>query len=105
MLLYEFYLFSGLGDVKFELSAYVFAIASVIAQSVYLTYVQKTGVESGVSALSVLHLNSINCIPFLFAFSTLSGNLVSAFNFQGNSDPHFVVSIFFYTYQNYWYIP
>ena len=78
--------------MEFDLAAYIFAISSVFAQAIYLTYVQKTGVESGVSALSVLHLNSINCIPFLFAYSTLSGNLVKAFYFQGNSDPQFVVS-------------
>ena len=79
--------------MKFDLTAYISAISSVVAQSIYLTYVQKTGVESGVSALSVLHLNSINCMPFLFAYSTLSGNLVRAFNFPGNSDPQFVVSV------------
>ena len=57
---------------------------------------QKTGVESGVSALSVLHLNSINCLPFLFAYSTLSGNLTTAIYFKGNSDPQFVVSTFYH---------
>ena len=91
LLLISFFSVSGIGDVKFDLLAYVFAISSVIAQSIYLTYVQKTGVESGVSALSVLHLNSINCIPFLFAFSTLSGNLTRAFYFERNSDSQFVV--------------
>jgi len=85
-------LLTGLGEVKIDLSAYIFAISSVIAQSIYLTYVQKTGVESGVSALSVLHLNSINCMPFLFAYSSLSGNLTTAIYFDGNSNPQFVMA-------------
>ena len=68
-------------------------MSSVVAQSIYLTYVQKTGIESGVSALSVLHLNSINCIPFMLAYTVLSGNIVRAINFPGNKDSHFVVSI------------
>lgn len=83
---------TGLGDVEFRPWSYVMALSSVVAQSIYLTYVQKTGAESGFSALSVLHLNSINCIPFLFAFTALSGNLVRAIHFPSNKDPQFVAA-------------
>lgn len=85
---------TGLGDVKFHSWAYFCALSSVAAQAVYLTYVQKTGVESGVSALSVLHLNSINCIPFIFAFTVLTGDLVKAINFPANNNPNFVAAFF-----------
>ena len=78
--------------MEFHLIAYVCALSSVVAQATYLTYVQKSGLESEETALSVLHLNSINCIPFIFAYTVLTGDLVKAFNFPGNKDPQFVVS-------------
>ncbi|XP_065052070.1 uncharacterized protein LOC135681493 isoform X2 [Rhopilema esculentum] len=83
---------TGFGDVKFDFYAYICAVSSVVAQSIYLTYVQKTGIESGVSALSVLHLNSINCIPFMLAYAVLSGNIVRAIHFSGNKDSQFVAA-------------
>eukprot|EP00794_Sanderia_malayensis_P017675 gene17675-19437_t len=85
---------TGLGDVRFNAFAYICALSSVAAQALYLTYVQKTGVESGVSALSVLHLNSINCIPFLIGYCVLSGDLVKAIKFPSNNDPSFVAAFF-----------
>ena len=83
---------AGFGDLQFHLYGYVDAILSVLAQSLYLTYVQKTGVEKGVSALSVLHLNSINCILPLFMYTLWNGNLLDAVRFEGFDDLSFRVS-------------
>lgn len=71
---------------------YLDALSSVIAQATYLTYVQKTGLEKGVSALSVLHLNSINCIPLMFSYSLMNGSLAEALHFRFN-EPAVVVCI------------
>ena len=84
--------FAGLGDLKFHLVGYLDALSSVIAQATYLTYVQKTGLEKGVSALSVLHLNSINCIPLMFSYSLMNGSLVKALHFPFD-EPSAVVCI------------
>ncbi|XP_057303238.1 uncharacterized protein LOC130640731 [Hydractinia symbiolongicarpus] len=84
-------LFAGIGDLSFQVIGYSNAILSVLAQSVYLTFVQKTGLEKGGSALSVLHLNSINCIPMLLLFTALNGHLVKGFQFPGFSQIGFLV--------------
>jgi len=86
----------GAGDLQFHLYGYIDAILSVLAQSLYLTYVQKTGVEENVSTLSVLHLNSINCILPLLGYTMFNGNLLSAVRFEGFLNTSFSVRIDFY---------
>ena len=82
---------SGIGDLEFSVSAYIFALLSVVCQSFYLTYIQKTGVEKGLSTLTVLHTNCINCIPLLLIYTVCSKELLSAFRFGGYIDPSFQV--------------
>ncbi|XP_065655152.1 uncharacterized protein LOC100197493 isoform X2 [Hydra vulgaris] len=74
---------AGLGDLKFHFSSYCNGLLSVVAQATYLTYVQKTGVEDNTSALSVLHINSINCIPMMLIYTTINGKLLESFSFTG----------------------
>ncbi|XP_066911261.1 uncharacterized protein [Clytia hemisphaerica] len=85
-------LMAGFGDLQFKLYGYVDAILSVMAQSFYLTYVQKTGIEKGASALSVLHLNSINCILPLMMYTLWNGSLLQAARFEGFKDSSFNMS-------------
>ena len=89
------YVFLGFGDLQFRPYGYAEAILSVLAQSVYLTYVQKTGVEKNVSALSVLHLNSINCILPLLIYTFWNGNLKNAVLFEGFYENSFRVCLLF----------
>ena len=70
---------TGLGDLSFHLGGYISAILSVFSQSFYLLYIQKTGVENGLSTLDVLHLNSVNCIPLLTIYTVYSNQLVNSF--------------------------
>ncbi|KAK3754619.1 hypothetical protein QZH41_020545, partial [Actinostola sp. cb2023] len=74
---------AGLGDLQFSLDAYVCALASVVSQAIYLTYVQKSGVDEGLSALAVLHLNSINCIPILFVYVAMSREIMMSLHYTG----------------------
>ena len=83
--------FSGIGDLEFSASAYSFALLSVVCQSFYLTYIQKTGVEKGLSTLTVLHTNCINCIPLLLIYTVCSKELLSALRFGRYIDPSFQV--------------
>ena len=63
--------------------AYVSALASVVCQSFYLTYIQKSGVEEGLSTVTVLFTNSVNCIPLLLIFTLCNKELFSALAFDG----------------------
>ena len=73
----------GFGDLHSSASAYISALLSVVCQSFYLTYIQKTGVEKGFSTLTVLHTNSVNCIPLLFVYTLLNKELLAACRFDG----------------------
>lgn len=83
---------AGAGDLSFHLYGYLDALASVFAQSIYLTYVQKTGVEKHVSALSVLHLNSINCILPLLVYTIWNKNLIKAIHYDGLMATSFIIT-------------
>lgn len=78
-----FFFPSGFGDLEFSAFAYASALLSVICQSFYLTYIQKTGSEKGLSALTVLHTNSINCIPLLLIYTLCNRELQAALKFDG----------------------
>ena len=84
-------LVTGVSDLRFTFLGYSEAIASVVAQSVYLTYVQKRGLEKGSSALYVTYMNSVNCIPILFVYTLFSGHLQASFSFTGFTSGKFVV--------------
>ena len=77
------YLFTGFGDLEFSIYAYISALASVVCQSFYLTYIQKSGVEEGLSTVTVLFTNSVNCVPLLFIYTLCNNELFSAFAFDG----------------------
>jgi len=83
---------TGFGDLRFTYLGYFEAIASFIAQSIYLTYVQKTGVEKNVSALYVTYINSINCVPLLLIETVANGNLLKSIEFPGFYETSFVIA-------------
>lgn len=74
---------AGFGDLEFSAPAYISALLSVVSQSFYLTYIQKTGVEKGFSTLTVLHTNSVNCVPLLLVYTLLNEELLAALKFDG----------------------
>ncbi|KAL9958289.1 hypothetical protein ACROYT_G035288 [Oculina patagonica] len=74
---------AGFGDLEFSMYAYVSALLSVVCQSFYLTYIQKTRVEEGLSTITVLYTNSINCVPLLLIFTLCNKELLAALTFDG----------------------
>lgn len=94
MLLYNvpWFFFTGLGDLSFHLGGYVCAVISVLSQACYLVYVQKTGVEAGLSTFGVLHLNSINCVPILAIYTIMNNQLMNSFNHVRTTANGFLVS-------------
>ena len=74
--------------------AYISALASVVCQSFYLTYIQKSGVEEGLSTLTVLFTNSVNCVPLLLLYTLCNKELFSALAFEGLTVAGFQVCFF-----------
>ena len=87
-----FVLFSGIGDLQFSSDAYICALASVLCQAFYLTFIQKTNIEEGLSTVAVLHLNSINCIPIMFVYVILTREIQQTTSFTGYKSAGFEVS-------------
>ncbi|XP_072049530.1 uncharacterized protein [Amphiura filiformis] len=81
---------AGLGDLTFDLTAYVAGILSVLSQASYLTLVQKLSLNSKMTATGILYLNTLICTPFLFIFILLTFNLSTLSTYQYIKDPLFI---------------
>lgn len=74
-------LLAGIGDLAFDLSAYIYCSFSVICQALYFTSIQKSG-ESSVNSknsLQVLFACSIISLPLLLSFSIITQEYVEVF--------------------------
>jgi len=81
---------AGFGDLAIDLRAYLFGLASVISQALYLLLVQKHADDIG--AAESLHLNSYNTLPMLLFCSVVSGELRFALRDFALHDSGFVVT-------------
>ncbi|XP_077999720.1 uncharacterized protein LOC144452494 [Glandiceps talaboti] len=81
---------AGMGDIEFNVYAYIYGGISVLSQALYLLYIQKTGIDKQISALGVLFINSINCIPLLLAHTLVTFELPKAIAFLQITDPMFI---------------
>ena len=85
-------LFTGYGDLAFDVAAYGYGAVSVAAQALYLTLVQKSGQEF--TATETVHLNSYNNIPLMLTCSVLFNQLGDAVNHFHFRRPEFLVIFF-----------
>ncbi|PIK61878.1 hypothetical protein BSL78_01209 [Apostichopus japonicus] len=82
---------AGFGDLDFSLAAYLCGLVSIFSQGLYLTYVQKLGIEKQLTALELLYVNSINCIPLFLLYILLSWEFVDAVNFLRDCTFEFIL--------------
>lgn len=80
----------GFGDLDFSPSAYLSGVVSIFSQGLYLTYVQKLGIEKQFSALEVLYYNSLNCIPLFLLYFVLSSEYSHTIAYFHNCSIDFV---------------
>lgn len=73
--------FTGYGDLKFNMYAYVCGALSNLTHSLYLLLVQKV-TENDLSTLETLQLNSFNTLPFLTAYMFLSGESTAVMQYN-----------------------
>lgn len=77
--------------MDFSLAAYLRGLVSIFSQGLYLTYVQKLGIEKQLTALELLYVNSINCIPLFLLYILLSWEFVDAVNFLRDCTFEFIL--------------
>jgi len=75
-------LIAGIGDITFDLAAYLFAFLSCFAQAAYLVYVAKTGAESGINNFGLLYYNSLLAIPFVFVFVVFNDEISGVISYE-----------------------
>lgn len=68
-------LIAGLGDLQFDIYGYLSAFFSCTVQCLYLLYVAKSGIESGLNSFGLVFYNSLISLPFLSLYIVLSGEI------------------------------
>ncbi|XP_038060794.1 UDP-galactose/UDP-glucose transporter 7-like [Patiria miniata] len=85
--------FTGLGDLTFDLTAYTFGMLSVFSQSLYLTLVQSLSSQhETLSAADIAYLNSLNCIPLLLLYTTATSEFTQILDFPDLHSIKFLVA-------------
>src|SRR5688572_16073805 len=73
---------AGIGDITFDLVAYIFAFISCFAQAAYLLYVAKTGAETGINNFGLLFYNSLLAIPFVTIFVLFNDEISGVLSYE-----------------------
>lgn len=87
------FLFSGYGDLSFNLLGYTCGALSNIAQSIYLLLVQRA-TDGKLSIVESLQLNCINTLPFLAIFCVLNGEAFEVTKYEFINDVSFLTVFF-----------
>lgn len=94
------------GDLDFDIKSYTFGVCSVLSQSLYLLTLQRMGAEQQLGAyntasaktLTILYVNSVNCLPIVLIVTYMSGELHSIFTEYSHWDePGFLFALFVVT--------
>lgn len=83
---------AGMGDLTFDLVAYILAFLSCFAQAAYLIFVAKSGAETGINNFGLLFYNSLLAIPFVLFFVFFFGELEQVINYPHLLETDFLVS-------------
>lgn len=91
------------GDLDFDFKSYMFGAASVLSQSLYLLTLQKMGSENqldsynpnakAANAMTILYVNSVNCLPVTAIVVVLSGELHSMQTYAKWHEPGFIIAL------------
>jgi len=85
-------IFAAMGDLNFHWYSYILGITSVITQALYLTTLQKTGVEKNIGSISLVYVNAINCMPIMCIVCFVSGDIQAITAYPNWSNPWFLLS-------------
>ena len=86
---------AAFGDLNFHWHSYILGMASVVTQSLYLLTLQKTGIEKNIGAISLVYINSINCMPVMTIMCFLAGDISAVAKYPHWGDPWFLTSFLF----------
>jgi len=89
----EICIFSGFGDLGFNLLGYTCGALSNIAQSIYLLLVQQA-TDGKLTIVESLQLNSINTLPILALFCVLKGEIFEIPKYEDIDNVSFWVVFF-----------
>lgn len=89
------------GDLDFDFKSYTFGSLSVLTQALYLLTLQRMGSDnklgsyetSSAKTLTILYVNSVNCLPVVFAVVFLSGEHTSMMSYPHWDQPGFLFAL------------
>ena len=88
---------SGIGDLTFQLDAYVYGLLSAVAQSVYLLLVQKYAKEDNLSVLDISYIVSVNAFPLCLSAIFMFDESTKLLDYHGLLMSGFAVNFFLVT--------
>ena len=82
------------GDLNFDRNSYLYGVTSVVTQALYLITLQKTGMEKNIGAMSIVYVNSINCMPIMMVLCFITGDISAIARYPHWDQPGFIFSFF-----------
>lgn len=83
------------GDLNFHWHSYLLGVSSVFTQALYLLTLQKTGIEKNIGPLSLVYVNSINCMPVMTLLCFAAGDISAIARYPHWHEPKFMCSFLF----------
>lgn len=82
-------------DVTSSLSAWMLGVVSCLFQAMYLTYVKRSGVDTGMSSVGILYYHSILSLPCIALIILGVGEVGAVMAYTRWSSPAFIMVLFF----------
>lgn len=77
-------------DTTSPLSGWILGLVSCLFQAMYLTYVKRSGAETGMSSFGVLYYHSILSVPFITIISVFVGEIGPVLSYEKWMSPSFL---------------
>lgn len=82
-------------DVTSSLSAWMLGLVSCLFQAMYLTYVKRSGVDTGMTSIGILYYHSILSLPFILLIIVGVGEVGAVLAYARWTSPAFLTTLFF----------
>lgn len=81
-------------DLSSALSAWVLGLVSCFFQATYLTFVKRSGLDTGMSSLGILYYHSILSLPFITIIIMATGEMTPVMAYENWTSPGFITILF-----------
>lgn len=88
-------LLAAKSDTSSSTSAWLLGFSSCLFQATYLTFVKRSGIDTGLSSFGILYYHSILSLPFIFVIATAVGEMTPLLAYEHWMNPAFLIVFVF----------